>query len=321
MLKCSICRLKILIIFFLLSCLLVFFNTNCSQSIEPIYEDENLIFEWQSDAQYSSDGENIIFKGLYDSIYAIHFVSKEGNYLGHILDKNVYYEKPIFSSPSWGPNNNKIVVSMNGNLFCVKINGDSLTQLTNSWQDFSPIWSYDGKYIAYTKSICDPECGIAVYNLENNINKVIGKYGGYASWNMNSNKIYYYHTLYVKRPNSQISDYKGFVFKSIEINTLKVDSLFHVESTDLHRWLEDCTISSDEKYMLFAASEGIPPQVYIWKINLEQKTYYKMTIGNHPSFSPDGSTIIYTNTEKGEGGIWIMNKDGSNKQRLTSLNR
>jgi len=306
---------------FLLPYFLFFFNTNCNQSTEPKHENENLIFDWQSDAQYSSDGEKIIFAGLYDSVYAIHFLNKEGKYLGHILENNIYYEEPIFSSPSWGPYNNKFVVSMNGNLFFIKINGDSLTQLTFSWQDFSPSWSPDGKYVAYTKSICDPECGIALYNLNNNTQKVIGKYGGYASWNKNSDKIYYYHTLYVKRPNSQISDYKGFVFNRIDINTLEEDSLFHVENTELHLWLEDCTVSSDEKYILFAASEGAPPQVYIWKINLEQNTLSKMTVGNHPSFSPDGTTIVYTNTEKSEGGLWVMNIDGFNKQRLTKLNR
>jgi len=295
--------------------LLCLLNTNCSQSIEPVDENENLIFDWQSNAQYSSDGEKIVFEGLYDSLYAIHFVDKSGNYLGHILEEN----NNFLSSPTWGPENNKIAISIDGNLFLVNINGDSLIQLSSSGQDFSPSWSYNGKYIAYTKSICDPECGIAVYNLSNNTKKVIRNYGGYSNWNKNSDKIYYYHTFFVKRPNSHISDYKGFVFKRIDINTLQEDSLFHVTNSDL--WLTDCTISPDEEEILFAASEGTPPQIYIWKLNLKQKVLYKMTVGDHPAFSPDGISIVYTNTEKSEGGLWVMNRDGANKTRLTKLNR
>ncbi len=304
------------IIFFLFVILL---NVGCSQSSEPGDEYENLIFDWQTDAQYSIDGEKIVFEGLYDSIYAVHFVSKEGNYLGHILEKDNKYEERFFSSPSWGPDTNKITISINGNLFIVNTNGDSLIQLTASYQDFSPSWSYDGKYIAYTKSICDPECGISIYNINNNTKKIVGKYGGYASWGKNSDKIYYYHTLYIKRQGSHISDYKGFVFKRIDINTLKEDSLSYVSNTDL--WLADCTISPDEEDLLFSASEGTPPQIYIWKINLKQASLLKMTIGNHPSFSPDGLTIVYTNTSKEEGGLWVMKRDGSDKRRLTKLNR
>jgi|SRR5690606_28228021 len=297
--------------------ILMYCNFNCNDTIKTT-EPENIIYDWQSNPQFSNDGEKIVFEGLYDSINAIHFLDKNGSYLGYILDS--IKEKKYVSSPSWGINNS-IVVSIEGNLFLVNITNDSLTQLTNSYQDFSCTWSRDGNYIAYTKSICDPECGIVIYYLNNNSKKVVGKYGGHASWNMKSDKIYYYHNLYKKSPNSYITDYKGFVFKRVDMQTFETDSLFYVESGEGHLWLEDCAISPDEKEILFAASEGTPPQVYIWKINLDQKTLIKMTVGNHAEFSPDGSQIIYTNTNKSEGGLWIMNREGSNKKRFTNLNK
>ena len=52
--------------------------------------------------------------------------------------------------------------------------------LTNTEEDFSCNWSPNGRYIAYTKSICDPACGIAIYDLSNDKKKVIGQYGGYT---------------------------------------------------------------------------------------------------------------------------------------------
>jgi len=99
--------------------------------------------------------------------------------------------------------------------------------------------------------------------------------------------------------------------------------LFYVKSSDSGLYLHDCTVSPDEKEILFAASYGPPPQINIWKIILETGEIVQMTYegGTWPSYNPTGDKIVYTNTNINEGGIWIMNKDGSNKQRLTKLNR
>ncbi len=298
----------------LISFLLIIVNTNCSQSTFPKMEEGNLISLKQTGPQFSSDGQKIVFEGLYDSIYAVHFVDAFGNYLGHILSKKGY-----LSSPSWGPDDKKIAVSIDGNLYTVQINGDSLKMLTNTEEDFSCNWSPNGRYIAYTKSICDPACGIAIYDLSNDKKKVIGQYGGYASWNGSSDKIYYYHTLYTKKTNSDISDYRGFVFKRINVNSSNIDSLFHLTDTNL--WLTDCTVSRDEQEILFSASYGSPPVINIWKINLENKKIIQMTYegGSCPAYNFTGDKIVYTNTNIHEGGIWIMDKDGSNKHRLTNL--
>ena len=156
-----------------------------------------------------------------------------------------------------------------------------------------------------------------IYDLNNNTKKVIGQYGSYASWNSNSDKVYYYHTLYTKKANSDKSDYKGFVFKRVDVNTLETDSLYYIGNTDL--WLSDCTVSPDEKEILFAAYYGSPPQINIWKINLLTNSLTQITSegGNSPAYSPEGDKIVYTNTNINEGGLWIMNRDGSGKQRLT----
>ena len=39
----------------------------------------------------------------------------------------------------------------------------------------------------------------------------------------------------------------------------------------------------------------------------------------YPSFSPDGSQILYTRRDSGYTDIWIMNSDGSGKSKLTHL--
>ncbi|MFO7448034.1 MAG: DPP IV N-terminal domain-containing protein [Ignavibacteriaceae bacterium] len=302
----------------LLSFILLFLNSNCSQSNEPKNEENHLVAMVQTDPQFSTDGEKIVFKGLYDSVYAVHFVDVSGNYLGYILDN-----KGFLSSPSWSPDNKRIAVSIEGNIYTAKTNGDSLTRITNTGEDFSCNWSPDGKYIAYTKSICDPECGIMIYDFSIRTSSLKTQYGSYASWSSDSKRVYFRNNFYIIDPKTQRGEYKGFVFKRVDVETSKEDSLFYVQSSDGGLYLQDCTVSPDEKEILFAASYGSPAQMNIWKINLQTREMYQITSdgGNFPDYSPAGDKIVYTNTNINEGGIWIMNSDGSNKQRLTKLKR
>jgi Tol biopolymer transport system component len=42
-----------------------------------------------------------------------------------------------------------------------------------------------------------------------------------------------------------------------------------------------------------------------------------ITWSRYPSYSPDGSKIVYASTASGNSEIWVMNADGSNKTQLT----
>ena len=107
-------KLLILVLF-----LLNLFNTNCSQSTDPGNDVEPKISSLQQNPQFSSDGQEIVFDGLYDSIYAVHFVDTSGNYLGYILNNQGH-----LNSPTWSPDNKKIAVSIEGNIYTVHTNGD-----------------------------------------------------------------------------------------------------------------------------------------------------------------------------------------------------
>ncbi|MBI5662391.1 MAG: PD40 domain-containing protein [Ignavibacterium album] len=302
----------------LLIILIFIISKGCNQSTEPNNDETNLIAMSQTGPKFSSDGQKIVFEGLYDSVYAVHFINISGNYLGYILDK-----KGFLSSPTWSPNDEKIAVTIEGNLYTVKVNGDSLTMLTNTGEDFFSNWSPDGRYIAYTKSICDPECGIMLYEFSNGSATIKAQYGSYASWSSDSKRVYYRNNFYITDPETQRGDYKGFIFKRINVITLEEDSLFYVKSSDGGLYLHNCTVSPDEEEILFAASYGSPPQINIWKIILQTGKIIQITHdgGSYPSYDPTGDKIVYTNTNVNEGGIWIMNRDGSNKQRLTKLKR
>jgi len=188
--------------------LLLFLSTNCNQSTEPRNDEEQKVSQLQTGSQFSPDGQEIVFEGLYDSIYAVHFVDIKGNYLGYILKDRGY-----LNSPTWSPDKKEIAISIEGNIFTVHTNGDSLTMLTNTGEDFFCNWSPDGRYIAYTKSICDPECGIMLYDFSNGTASLKTQYGSYASWNSDSKRVYYYNNFFITDPETQKGDFKGFIFK------------------------------------------------------------------------------------------------------------
>jgi Tol biopolymer transport system component len=47
------------------------------------------------------------------------------------------------------------------------------------------------------------------------------------------------------------------------------------------------------------------------------RTGQKIIWSTHPTFSPDGSKIVYASTQSGQSQIWTMNRDGSGLKRLT----
>ena len=70
----------------------------------------------------------------------------------------------MISAPSWGKNGWILLNLRDQNVYKIKENGDSLTQLTFSSSNFCPIWKYDGTEFCYRSNptgrsyyyICDP---------------------------------------------------------------------------------------------------------------------------------------------------------------------
>jgi Tol biopolymer transport system component len=296
-------------------------NISCNLVSSSLQEPENIITHWQSSPEFSRDGEKIVFQGLYDSITAVHFVDKNGNYLGRVLEWRPFVDTWFTNSPTWSPDGNRIALSISGSIHTIKTNGDSLTRLTFSDQDFDCKWSPSGKYIYYTKTICDPKCGLSIYDFSKKKGEVIRQYGGQGKWNKNSEKVYFRVKIYEKIPDSDKTNYKGFVLKRIDINSKFEDSLFFFKTRTA--MIQSLAVSPDEKEILFSVVDGNPPQLNILKLNLESKAVERLTYdgGDQPSYSPDGQTIVYVNTKKGDGGLWLMNRDGSNKRKLTQKNR
>src|SRR5205085_8062617 len=81
----------------------------------------------------------------------------------------------------------------------------------------------------------------------------------------------------------------------------------------------DAAFSFDGKKYVFSKPVGGIRQIFVMNVDgtgLTQLT--SVTSGAlHPAWSPDGTTIAFTNTA-GNNQIWAMNPDGSNQRNLTN---
>jgi Tol biopolymer transport system component len=64
-------------------------------------------------------------------------------------------------------------------------------------------------------------------------------------------------------------------------------------------------------------SSGTNKNSDIWMVDTGGRKMKRMAKGMHPSFSPDGEKILFTSSMDKDSEVWIMNTDGSKKRRLT----
>lgn len=255
-------------------------------------DEENPPYDWPrynyTDPDWSPDGNLIIYEyggNPYGTDTAGIFIFDLRDSTTRLL---VQWNSFLGHAPDFSPDGRWVAFDANALIWKIKINGDSLTQLTFDRRTFSPDWSPDGEKIAYDQALSTASHprGIYIMNMDGSNDHLIIEYARRPKWSQDGSKIAY-DGIYIADTNGT------------NINMI-------------HEGGKNCAWSPDGSKIAFCMAA----EVEIWVINEDGSYPKKITEGggDKPCWSPDGSKIVYTNTKYGE--IWIMNPDGTDNKKL-----
>jgi TolB protein len=187
---------------------------------------------------------------------------------------------------------------MNAQIYTIKLNGDSLTQLTFEGTNRFPDWSPDGEKIAYTR----PEPGVGTWIMDSDGGNK--RYLGFMStpdWSPDTS-----HFVYKFKNEIWVADTNGANAKQL--------TFLGGDSRDPH-WCPDGS------NIVFSSMKESPPQIFVMDADGSDLKQLTTEGATYPAWSPDGNKIVYVR-HSGEysskhGQLWIMDADGRNKRQLT----
>jgi len=249
------------------------------------------------------------------------------------------------------------VSSRDGNqeIYTMDSNGNNQLQLTdNDLYKNSPLWSPDGKKIAFEAQAKNGDYDIYIMDSDgNNLKKLTDNsdYSKNLSWSPDGKKIVFVLSFQNNYPDSEIYvidsdgnnqiqltnndladgspcwslDGKKIAFVSshdgdYEIYTMDPDGENQIQLTNND--LDDFNLyrSPDGKRIVFVSNRDGDQEIYA--IDSDGNNQIKLTDNNSadvsPCWSPDGKKIAFVSDRDGDFEIYIMNPGGENQIQLTN---
>ena len=248
---------------------------------------------WSPDGQWIAIarmlGENWIPCGIY-------LVRPDGSDLHRIFS---FGDGIIIIDICWAPDGEWLAFNAYQEIWKIKPNGDSLTRLTFSSENYTCTWSLSDTLIAFRHSSGDYYSGVWLMDIDGNNSRHFIRLGGHIDFAQGDSLFY------------EISIGQG-VGQMALINTSdSTERVFYtmIAGNPYHAYY-DPEISPNGLYVIMSIDE------HIRKLTTEGTNLQTLTTkkGEFPHWSPDGNQIVYC--EQGDnphgGVIRIMNSDGTN---------
>jgi len=268
---------------------------------EPPFHTIDIESAWSPDGQWIAYSHRNGFGG--DDIYLIRPDGTE----------NTLWQAGGVRS-TWSPCGEWMAFSRYAQIWKKKLNGDSLTQLTNdAGRHFFTAWSPDGNALAYNQTVGSTN-GIWKLDLSTGVHTHIIKWGMYFDFNPVTGQLLYTTAWY----GGEINMMGDSVFTyNLSSATKEFIVLLKWPTTSSR----DLKCNNTGTKILFS-SQSLQSDKHwapgIWVMNVDGSNIRKLIDnGEYPSWSPDGTKIAYTDDRKENGRLWIMNADGSGRRQLT----
>ncbi len=260
------------------------------------------------EASWSPDGEWIAFCHA-DSVpgkSGIWLIRPDGTGARLWQNEGVY--------PAWSPDGQWIAFEAGHQIWKRKVNGDSLTQLTREGRNYFPTWSPDGKKLAFDSDSQSAFYAIMTMDSDGGNQVLVGydsKVGDSRNphWGKTGKIVHYRH------PGSTSSD--------IFIMDADGDNLKRLTSDD--KTDREPKLSPNGLQIVYSSQDhtkGGDARPSLYMVDASGANIRMLARpGIHGDWSPDGKTIVYTQSSRDNGRLWLMAPDGSGKRQLTFKNQ